>query len=372
MNKKTFFISVIVVFSLGTLIFFGEVFLRLRRHELLDFDNYFVKFRKTKAATCLVTFDETLGWVSESNVTERRNNYRTRVTTRDHGIRINSVQNKVDSKLPPILAVGDSFVFGDQASNEESWPSHLEAKSGTRVLNAGMCGYGMDQSYLRAKQLVDIYQPSTLIYSFTSYDIPRSRDKFIADTFADDPKPYFETENGVFELKGVPLPKPKDIHEMNLPFLHRVVGKSAFFSFLMERLAPNYWWSIKLPDRKVASTHDEPEAVSCHIVKLISEMSREKNIRTILLPQPFYELDPADGQVLEKVVACAKENSLEVLDITEALREAKSNRKAEFDTFYFSYPNSDGTVGHGHMTNAGNNFVAEQIHNYLNPKVTQN
>jgi hypothetical protein len=47
--------------------------------------------------------------------------------------------------------VGDSFTFGDQVSNHETWPACLERKTGTGVANAGVFGYGGAQSVLRAR-----------------------------------------------------------------------------------------------------------------------------------------------------------------------------------------------------------------------------
>lgn len=47
---------------------------------------------------------------------------------------------------PPILAVGDSFTFGDEVDALEAWPAQLQALLGRRVLNGGVTGYGLDQT----------------------------------------------------------------------------------------------------------------------------------------------------------------------------------------------------------------------------------
>ena len=51
-----------------------------------------------------------------------------------------------------ILAVGDSFTFGDEVKDDETWPAHLQQLLGRRVLNAGVSGYGFDQIVLRAEK----------------------------------------------------------------------------------------------------------------------------------------------------------------------------------------------------------------------------
>ncbi|MBU3693629.1 MAG: hypothetical protein FGM40_02225 [Rhodocyclaceae bacterium] len=64
-----------------------------------------------------------------------------------------------------ILTVGDSFTFGDQVSNHETWPACLERKTGIAVANAGVFGYGGAQSVLRAKLEVDQSTFDTVIVS---------------------------------------------------------------------------------------------------------------------------------------------------------------------------------------------------------------
>src|SRR3979411_433104 len=53
---------------------------------------------------------------------------------------------------PPILAVGDSFTFGDEVNDGQTWPAQLQLLTGRRVLNGGVSGYGFDQNLIRAAQ----------------------------------------------------------------------------------------------------------------------------------------------------------------------------------------------------------------------------
>lgn len=50
-----------------------------------------------------------------------------------------------------ILVVGDSFTFGDQVSNHETWAACLERRLDRRVQNGGVFGYGAAQALLRAE-----------------------------------------------------------------------------------------------------------------------------------------------------------------------------------------------------------------------------
>ena len=102
----------------------------------------------------------------------------------------------------PILAVGDSFTYGDEVRDEEAWPAQLQRLTGRRVLNGGVTGYGFDQTVLRAEQLAVVHRPSVIIVSFISDDIPRTEMRCL--WWRD--KPWFAIENDQLVLKGVPVP----------------------------------------------------------------------------------------------------------------------------------------------------------------------
>jgi len=75
---------------------------------------------------------------------------------------------------PLILAVGDSYTFGDEVGDHEAWPAQLQKLTGVRVLNAGVTGYGFDQTVLRTEQLAAKYKPSTILVGFIADDIRRT------------------------------------------------------------------------------------------------------------------------------------------------------------------------------------------------------
>ena len=96
-------------------------------------------------------FDGQLGFVPQEGfeaVIAERGWANNRVTISEQGFRENDVQRLKSST--EILVVGDSFTFGDQVSNHETWPACLERKLGLGVDNAGVFGYGAAQSLKRA------------------------------------------------------------------------------------------------------------------------------------------------------------------------------------------------------------------------------
>ena len=77
------------------------------------------------------------------------------------GVRVNT-NFAPTSTNGAILAVGDSFVFGDQVSDGETWPAILEKRLNRRVVNGGVSNYGAAQAVLRAEQLLKA-EPYTLV-----------------------------------------------------------------------------------------------------------------------------------------------------------------------------------------------------------------
>lgn len=54
-----------------------------------------------------------------------------------------------------IAAFGDSYTFGHEVEDDETWPHYLSELTGTRVLNFGVGAYGMDQALLKLQRKID-------------------------------------------------------------------------------------------------------------------------------------------------------------------------------------------------------------------------
>lgn len=107
------------------------------------------------------------------------------------------------STLPPILAVGDSFTFGEDVSDTETWPAQLQRLTGRRVLNDGVSGYGFDQIVLRAERLAVVHKPLVIVASFIADDIRRTEMRRLWWHN----KPWFALESGQLVAKGTPVPR---------------------------------------------------------------------------------------------------------------------------------------------------------------------
>jgi lysophospholipase L1-like esterase len=104
-----------------------------------------------------------------------------------------------------ILAVGDSYTYGDEVLDKDTWPAQLQRLTGRRVLNGGVTGYGFDQIVLRAEQLTAQHKPSVILVSFIAHDIVRTEWRRL--WWLD--KPWFAIEGTELVLKGVPVPQRK-------------------------------------------------------------------------------------------------------------------------------------------------------------------
>jgi len=115
---------------------------------------------------------------------------------------LRSTGERPASREGPILAVGDSYTYGDEVSDEETWPAQLQKLTGRPVLNGGVTGYGFDQIVLRTEQLVARHNPSLVIMGFITDDLRRTE----ARRMWWRNKPWFAIENDQLVLKGVPVP----------------------------------------------------------------------------------------------------------------------------------------------------------------------
>lgn len=143
-------------------------------------------------------YDERLGWAPQENASWDLGSWT--ASTGADGIRTNGRPRPAGR---PVMVVGDSFAFGSEVSDNETWPSMLESMISRPVLNAGVGGYGLDQAVLRAEQLVPVYRPSRLVVGVWLDDIRRcGRARHNTRL-----KPYFRIDGNNLVAMNRPVPR---------------------------------------------------------------------------------------------------------------------------------------------------------------------
>ncbi len=95
------------------------------------------------------------------------------ITIDDQGFRKNDNKDIKFKNNKKILVTGDSFAFGSQVSNNQTWPSYLEKIVKVKVLNGGQPAYSSAQSLRKAIIMSEQYNFDYFIWSFIYEDFER-------------------------------------------------------------------------------------------------------------------------------------------------------------------------------------------------------
>ena len=115
-----------------------------------------------------------------------------------------------EPKLPGItriLALGDSFTFGEGVGDTEAWPARLEGLlPGSEVVNLGVHGYGHDQMLITLREEGRALAPDVVLVGYVTDDAIRN-----LVGFRDFAKPRFVLENGRLAARGLPVATPEAV-----------------------------------------------------------------------------------------------------------------------------------------------------------------
>ncbi len=244
----------------------------------------------------------------------------------------------------PILAVGDSFTYGDEVDDGQTWPAQLQRLTGRRVLNAGVSGYGFDQIALRAEQLAARYKPGVIVVSFIADDIRRTemRRLWSAD------KPYFAIEDGKLALRGVPVP-PRADPGSTLTIWQWILGYSRLFDVILRRLDLLHDW---YGDHKRVAAPGTGERLSCLLTARLAELQKQSGARIIVVAEydPVVWDDAAfaaeQRRMTRGLLDCAARNGLATIDSFDAMAATGAPRK-----LYVTW----------HLNEPGNRLIAELV-----------
>lgn len=228
-----------------------------------------------------------------------------------------SAPSDVRSVEPPILAVGASFALGEEVADDETWPAALQARTGRRVVNAGVSGYALDQTVLYAEQLVPSLKPSLVLVSFTPGDVRRTELKVAWSRN----KPFFRLAGDDLHLENVPVPVQPE-GSAALPTAARLLGRSALANEIVQRLGVQRGWYF---DEEQGSPPGTGEAIACRLVARLAALSVPM-LMVAQYPRWYWSPDTAATAWLTSAashtLACGVRAGLPVLDLAPALRSA--------------------------------------------------
>jgi hypothetical protein len=153
-------------------------------------------------------YDPTKGWLPKPNLRDVPAFGDKLLNTNARGLRgRDDYARPKRPGVPRILILGDSFTFGDEVSDTETYAHHLQQLlPNTEVINMGVHGYGHDQMLIFFREEGVGYAPDVVILGFVASDMSRN-----LLSFRDYAKPRFRLDDRGLELVGSPVPRPEDV-----------------------------------------------------------------------------------------------------------------------------------------------------------------
>lgn len=226
---------------------------------------------------------------------------------------------------PIVLAVGDSYTYGEEVGDDETWPAFLQAKLAQPVVNGGVSGFGFDQIVLRAEALAAQLEPGTIVAAFIADDIRRAEMRRMWGA----EKPYFVFEDGRLLARNLPVP-PRPDPASTLSIWQRLLGRSYLFDFVLRRLDLLYDWFGDHIRVHPAGTGERIACVLTERLAALQKTSRAPNDKRVVLVVALYDpvvwQDPAfaaeQRRMTQGLLACAARQGLATLDSFDAIQKA--------------------------------------------------
>lgn len=145
------------------------------------------------------------GWALAPNVRNLRVFDGKRLNTNARGLRgAREVELAKSAGTIRIAIFGDSFTFGEEVGDDETFAHQLELLlPGVEVLNFGVHGYGHDQQLLYLREAMPRFQPDIVLVGHVTDDAIRNM-----LTFRSFAKPTFRISGDALDLRGTPVPTP--------------------------------------------------------------------------------------------------------------------------------------------------------------------
>ncbi len=245
-------------------------------------------WKKGSGDLAYLVYDSQLGWKIGPNRRSANGLY----MSGPEGIRATRIGESF-ANLPPkrlVAVLGDSYAFGEEVENHNTFPSRLEEILGPeyRVLNFGVPGYGVDQIYLRYVHDVLSWNPDIVLFSFVSHDLLRTMSVYTFLAFPQWEMPFSKprfliTPQGLRPM-NVPTASPDQMlakaQVFDLPFIEHDIGykqiywrrEFQYFPYLFRYFVPRVdRWLAPSPNEREESILAVNKAILSAFLKRANE-----------------------------------------------------------------------------------------------------
>ena len=306
-------------------------------------------------------FDAELGWIAYPNFRDPDFYGNGRgVQTDERGLRVDSGNaNRGEEGRPITVCSGDSFTWGYGVAAEDTWCHLLGEMLGTKTVNLGQSGYGVDQAYLLYMREAPRLDHSLHLFAFIEDDFVRAQ----SDEFLGYPKPLLGLVDGQIQTLNDPLPQ------------------DSWFRALRRRLAApaSELRAVRVLNGLMNGTGGAgggpsggaySEVVEQMFAR-VAEVNRAKSSRLvlILLPNEGMHARPRDSRWQTEVRRIADALGIPLFDLTEELRTLEGSEVASLFQQFEDMPQEEVSfqLWGGHYSEEGNAWAAEAIRARLEP-----
>jgi hypothetical protein len=289
-----------------------------------------------------------------------------------------------------LKAFGDSFTFGSDVADQDTWTAMLEAESHWECLNYGVPGYGTDQAFLKYRRTK--VPTEWTILGIHQENIARVVNAYRAFYMEDwgPPKPRFFLEREGLRLEPSPIARPEEAlrlldptvverlrrldywpryneealggpRRLAWPASWTVLRHAPFFLSraaleIRVRVRPTYEYEVqRFKPYHLYDENSEAFRILCRIIDQFAALCAERGERPLVLIFPMQHtvdlLRTYRRLVYEPLPARLRARGIPHLDFGPLFA------RAHYQRYFLRY--------NGHLSREGNERVAREIIHYL-------
>ncbi|MEM8811172.1 MAG: hypothetical protein AAGF59_01040 [Pseudomonadota bacterium] len=276
--------------------------------------------------------------------------------TTDYGLRKNRPDTIAESG--GCLVVGDGFTAGLEVKDGETWPAFLERDIRQPVNNAGYGAYGLDQTILRAEQLLPLLKPKWVVVGILQNAILRTGYRTYGT-----PKPWFLFSNDALSENGPALVRSTSKKGLGLDAaLAKCVTlaeHSLCLHTLLSKVVSSTWLAPLSPGNERVCT-DEVE-VACGLLDRLKRKA-ERHGATMIVVAQYGGGHHLNRDTLSTYMTLVKDHiaasCIPIVDEADILQGLRQSDDDALRRFFLWRP--DGRAGH--VSPFGNEAIAKAVH----------